>query len=296
MPARPELVNAVIQQETGGRTDPPDAGKGAVGLMQIEPETAKQYGFDSSRLGDPAYNRMAGTTILGSLVDQHGGNEREGLKSYYGRGTPKPGFPTSDEYATNVLKIAGPPRGSPITSATNYADRTFHGANGPASVDQQYAARQQSNKDAADGYALAAEHPDLFAEFRRETGAAPPTTGQPPSTPAKPQPPAGVPTAEQEALQSSDIVAEAASSIAKRVYPNSPIDPDTIGKIASLGTQVATLPLGIGKAGEAAGAAEEAGTAVKAAKGGETAAGAAEGATEFPKGTILDAQGNPITS
>ncbi len=293
MPARPELVNAVIQQETGGRANPPDAGAGAVGLMQIEPETAKAYGFDPSRLRDPAYNRMAGTTILGSLVDQHNGNEREGLKSYYGRGDPGPGFPTSDEYADSVLKIAGPSGGSPSGIAANYADRASHGANGPASVDQQYAARQADNQDVANGRTLLAEHPELLRLIHPET--AQPVTANaelaPPMTPARP--PAGVPTAQQEALQSSDIVAEAASSIAKRVYPNSPIDPDTIGKIASLGTQVATLPLGIGKAGEAVDATEEAGTAVKAAKGAEATT---EGVTEFPKGTILDTQGNPIKS
>ena len=105
---RPELIDAQVQQESGGRANPPDAGKGAVGLMQIEPATAKAYGFDPSRLRDATYNRTAGTGIMRSLLTRHGGDEREALKSWYGRGKSPAGQPTADEYADGVLKRIKP--------------------------------------------------------------------------------------------------------------------------------------------------------------------------------------------
>ena len=107
MPARPELIEAVIAQESGGNPRVVSS-KGATGLMQIEPSTATAYGFDPARLRDPVYNRAVGTHILSDLVDKHGGNEREALMSYYGRGTPPPGSPTTEEYASNVLKRIKP--------------------------------------------------------------------------------------------------------------------------------------------------------------------------------------------
>ncbi len=110
MPVRPALIDALGSQETGGEADPDRAvsSRGAVGRYQIEPATARAYGFDPARLHEKAYGRTAATTILGKLIDQHNGNEREGLKSYYGRGTPPKGHPTADAYADRVLKMAAP--------------------------------------------------------------------------------------------------------------------------------------------------------------------------------------------
>src|SRR5216684_4074874 len=110
MPVRPALIDALGSQETGGEADPDRAvsSRGAVGRYHIEPATARAYGFDPARLHEKAYGRTAATTILGKLIDRHEGNEREGLKDYYGRGTPPKGHPTAEAYADKVLKMAAP--------------------------------------------------------------------------------------------------------------------------------------------------------------------------------------------
>src|SRR6185312_8867168 len=48
--------------------------KGAIGRNQIMPGTAKQYGFDPSRLGEPAYNDMVARAIEADLSRRYGGN------------------------------------------------------------------------------------------------------------------------------------------------------------------------------------------------------------------------------
>jgi len=48
--------------------------KGAIGVYQIMPGTAKQYGFDSSRLFEPAYNQIVASTILDSLLKKYNGD------------------------------------------------------------------------------------------------------------------------------------------------------------------------------------------------------------------------------
>ncbi len=52
MPVRPALIDALGSQETGGEADPDRAvsSRGAVGRYQIEPATARAYGFDPARL------------------------------------------------------------------------------------------------------------------------------------------------------------------------------------------------------------------------------------------------------
>lgn len=44
---------------------------GAVGKWQVMPDTARQYGFDPSRLRDPAYNEKVGKTILADLMRRY---------------------------------------------------------------------------------------------------------------------------------------------------------------------------------------------------------------------------------
>lgn len=109
MEPRPELVEALATQETGGESNPDSAvsSKGAEGRFQIEPATAKAYGFDPKRLHEKDYNRKAATGILGKLLDKHKGNERQALMSYYGRGKAGKGAPTTEQYAEQVLKRAG---------------------------------------------------------------------------------------------------------------------------------------------------------------------------------------------
>lgn len=61
------LIYAVIRQESGFN---PNAvsGDGAIGLMQIMPETGKKLGFDPSELRDPAKSMAAGQKYLAKLM------------------------------------------------------------------------------------------------------------------------------------------------------------------------------------------------------------------------------------
>ena len=63
----PNLINAVIHQESAGY---PCAvsGKGAMGLMQLMPATARQYAVADPY--DPVSNIEAGIKHLKSLVDR----------------------------------------------------------------------------------------------------------------------------------------------------------------------------------------------------------------------------------
>lgn len=55
---------------------------GAVGRYQIEPGTARQYGFDANKLGDPAYNEQVARTILADLSSRYGGDTSAILSAY----------------------------------------------------------------------------------------------------------------------------------------------------------------------------------------------------------------------
>jgi hypothetical protein len=95
----PDLIRAVIGQESGGEAGAVSV-KGATGLMQLMPETANKYGVVDAT--DPEQNVMGGAHYLRDLLDKHDGDVTEALKDYYGRGTPPPGYPTTDQYAQAV--------------------------------------------------------------------------------------------------------------------------------------------------------------------------------------------------
>ena len=65
------LALAVAEVESGFEIRPtPISVKGAIGVMQIMPETARLYGYDPSRLKEFRYNIRCGVGILKDLLRQ----------------------------------------------------------------------------------------------------------------------------------------------------------------------------------------------------------------------------------
>jgi soluble lytic murein transglycosylase-like protein len=75
----PALVHAVIGVESAYR-DKAVSPKGAVGLMQVMPETGRRYGIEDLKL--PAQNIRAGTRYLSDLMRMFGGDLRLVLAAY----------------------------------------------------------------------------------------------------------------------------------------------------------------------------------------------------------------------
>jgi len=75
----PALVKAVISTESGWNPNAVSA-KGAVGLMQLIPQTAQRYGVNNSF--DPAQNIEGGAKYLKSLLDRYNGDLTKSLAAY----------------------------------------------------------------------------------------------------------------------------------------------------------------------------------------------------------------------
>jgi len=75
----PALVKAVITTESGWNPHAVSP-KGAVGLMQLIPETAQRYGVGNSF--DPAQNVEGGTSYLKWLLDRYKGDLTKTLAAY----------------------------------------------------------------------------------------------------------------------------------------------------------------------------------------------------------------------
>ncbi|WP_322979576.1 transglycosylase SLT domain-containing protein [Pseudomonas sp. C11] len=104
------LVDGVIRQESGGRVDAVSA-KGARGLMQLMPDTARDMAaelglpFDEARLTtDAAYNKRLGTAYLDKMLQRYDGHQALALAAY----NAGPG--RVDEW----LKVNGDPRSGEI--------------------------------------------------------------------------------------------------------------------------------------------------------------------------------------
>jgi soluble lytic murein transglycosylase-like protein len=112
----PELVQAVIQVESGYRADARSS-KGAMGLMQLMPATAARFGVPTAdSLLDPAVNIEAGTRYLRWLSDRFGArlelvlaayNAGEGAVVRHGHQVPP--YPETRTYVDKVLRLLPTP-------------------------------------------------------------------------------------------------------------------------------------------------------------------------------------------
>lgn len=109
---KPELLRAVIRQESGARACAVSP-KGAMGLMQLMPETAEQ--FRVADPFDPAQNVQTGARYLKQLLDKFG-DVSLALAAYNagpGRitGTPPavPDIPETRNYVEQILKELAKP-------------------------------------------------------------------------------------------------------------------------------------------------------------------------------------------
>ncbi|QID16756.1 lytic transglycosylase domain-containing protein [Nitrogeniibacter mangrovi] len=103
----PELLHAVVQAESGYRPDA-RSDKGATGLTQLMPGTAKQ--FDARALTDAHRNLQVGARYLRRLLDRFGNDRALALAAYNaGPGAVTryggiPPYPETRAYVARVLR------------------------------------------------------------------------------------------------------------------------------------------------------------------------------------------------
>ena len=125
---RTDLVRAVVQVESAynARATSP---KGAMGLMQLMPATARRFGVRNPY--NPAENVRAGVAYLRQLLDRYNNNEELALAAYnagpgavskYGERIPP--YRETQNYVIRVNRIAGVTKlpGSKIYQVTKIVD------------------------------------------------------------------------------------------------------------------------------------------------------------------------------
>lgn len=111
----PELVRAVVSVESGFRPDAVSP-KGAQGLMQLMPATARSLGVKDAF--DPADNVDGGVRHLRALIDRYDGDVKRALAAYNaGEGAVArhggiPPYPETRAYVSKVLQRAQADAGS----------------------------------------------------------------------------------------------------------------------------------------------------------------------------------------
>ncbi|MEE4379407.1 MAG: lytic transglycosylase domain-containing protein [Candidatus Competibacteraceae bacterium] len=106
-----QLIRAIIQAESSGKRRAVSP-KGAQGLMQLMPATAKRFGVTDPF--DPAQNIEAGTRYMAWLLDKFDNNLKLALAGYnagenavvrYGNTIPP--YPETRQYVKRVLQFYG---------------------------------------------------------------------------------------------------------------------------------------------------------------------------------------------
>jgi soluble lytic murein transglycosylase-like protein len=113
----PALVHAVIAAESNYN---PKAisHKGAIGLMQLMPDTGRRYGMKTKDLYAPAKNIVAGVRYLADLIEMFDGNLELAVASYNAGenavirfGNRIPPYPETRAYVPRVLRTYAALRG-----------------------------------------------------------------------------------------------------------------------------------------------------------------------------------------
>lgn len=132
-----ELLQALIAAESGFNATAVSP-KGAIGLMQLMPDTARRYGVNSDRHGalerkltDPKVNIRAGTRYLRDLINMFPGQLDLALAAYNAgegavmrAGNKIPNYKETQNYVRNVLGLywglKPPPPPAAATAASRY--------------------------------------------------------------------------------------------------------------------------------------------------------------------------------
>ena len=104
----PSLILAVVMEESGG--DPAArSAKGALGLMQLMPDTATEVGVADR--SSPAQNLSGGADYLARMLRRYEGRLDLALAAYNAgpgnvdrAGRAVPGFPETERYVARVLE------------------------------------------------------------------------------------------------------------------------------------------------------------------------------------------------
>ncbi len=118
---RPELLHSVLRQESGGNPNALSP-KGAQGLMQVMPATARDPGFGVKPFNpaNPEENLRGGASYLKAMLDRYPGDEAKALAAYNagpGRVDKAGGVPNIPETQQYVQRVSGQANGAAPTQA-----------------------------------------------------------------------------------------------------------------------------------------------------------------------------------
>ena len=133
----PNLIRSMMKQESGGNRRAV-SNKGASGLMQLMPATARSLGV--TNIFDPAQNIRGGTDYMAMLMQRFGGDTRKALAGYNagpGRvdqfgGVPPPSFAKGETYNYVRSIMADYERRQMASGASGGSWRGAFGAQGRA--------------------------------------------------------------------------------------------------------------------------------------------------------------------